>query len=413
VGRVEYAASARTAAPGGRPASRVTAVTLAALALLLLPGSLVLDALAGQNLAENGAQDVIVFASAVTVGLILAWHRPGNPIGWLLLAGVDVQGLAIDSSVYQTLAHRPGYHLPAGPIVWLGAAWFLGIAALPLVILLFPDGAPPSPRWRLVMWSYVAMVGCYLACTYAVVIGAIAGHHTRLDANGVPAAIDHPAGWFAAASDVFTVLLVVYWLSFAAAQVMSWRRSSGARRQQLKWLMAGAIGLAVSELVIQPVAGFDTNLSAAAQGVLNTVSAVAIAVLPACLGVAILRYRLYDIDRIISRTLSYAIVTGLLVGVYAGLVLLATQVLSIKSPVAVAAATLATAALFNPVRRRVQRAVDRRFNRARYDADRTIEAFAARLQDSVDLAAVQADLASVVHRALEPAHVTLWTNDRG
>ena len=128
---------------------------------------------------------------------------------------------------------------------------------------------------------------------------------------------------------------------------------------------------------------------------------------------AILRYRLYDIDRIISRTLAYAIVTGLLVGVYAGLVLLATQVLAIKSPVAVAAATLATAALFNPVRRRVQRAVDRRFNRARYDADRTIEAFAARLQDSVDLAAVQADLASVVHRALEPAHVTLWTNDRG
>jgi hypothetical protein len=194
---------------------------------------------------------------------------------------------------------------------------------------------------------------------------------------------------------------------------MSWRRSSGERRQQLKWLMAGALALAVTELVLQPLSEFGTNLSAATQGVLNTASAVAIAVLPACLGVAILRYRLYDIDRIISRTLSYAIVTGLLVGVYAGLVLLATQVLSVKSPVAVAAATLATAALFNPVRRRVQRAVDRRFNRARYDADRTIEAFAARLQDSVDLAAVQADLAGVVHRALEPAHVTLWTNDHG
>jgi DNA integrity scanning protein DisA with diadenylate cyclase activity len=177
--------------------------------------------------------------------------------------------------------------------------------------------------------------------------------------------------------------------------------------------MAGAVALAVSEVILQPLSEFDTNLPAAAQGLLNTASAVAIAVLPACLGVAILRYRLYDIDRIISRTLAYTIVTGLLVGVYAGLVLLATQVLSITSPVAVAAATLATAALFNPVRRRVQRAVDRRFNRARYDADRTVEAFAARLQDSVDLAAVQADLASVVHRALEPAHVTLWTNDRG
>jgi len=168
----------------------------------------------------------------------------------------------------------------------------------------------------------------------------------------------------------------------------------------------------VSQAVLQPVLALP-NLSVTAQGILNTISTFTLAALPVGVAVAIMRYRLYDIDRIISRTLAYAIVTGLLVGVYAGLVLLATQVLSIKSPVAVAAATLATAALFNPVRRGVQRVVDRRFNRSRYDADRTIAAFAARLQDSVDLAAVQADLASVVHRALEPAHLTLWMNDRG
>ncbi|HXO23534.1 MAG TPA: hypothetical protein VN870_03075 [Streptosporangiaceae bacterium] len=396
-----------------KPSSRYAALALAALAVLLLPGSLVLYALTGQNLAENGGQDVVVIASCVTVGLIIAWHRPGNPIGWLILAGVDVQGLAIDGSVYDTLAHRPGYHLPVGPIVWLDTAWFLGIAALPLIILLFPDGAPPSPRWHRVMWVYVAMVGCYLACNYAVVIGALLSHHTRLDANGVPAVIDHPAGWFAAASAVFIVLLVASWLAFASAQVISWRRSSGERRQQLKWLMAGAVGLAAAEAIVQPVSEFDANLPAAAQGAVNTVSAVALAALVACLGVAILRYRLYEIDRIISRTLAYAIVTGVLVGVYAGLVLLATQVLTLRSPVAVAAATLATAALFNPVRHRVQRVVDRRFNRARYDADRTVAAFAGRLQDSVELAAVQADLARVVHRALEPAHVTLWTNDHG
>jgi len=164
--------------------------------------------------------------------------------------------------------------------------------------------------------------------------------------------------------------------------------------------------------VLQPVLALP-DLSDTEQGILNTVATLFLAALPVGLAVAILRYRLYDIDRIISRTLAYAIVTGLLVGVYAGLVLLATQVLTLTSPVAVAAATLATAALFNPVRRRVQRVVDRRFNRARYDADRTIEAFAARLQDSVDLAAVQADLARVVHRALEPAHVSLWTNNPG
>ena len=133
---------------------------------------------------------------------------------------------------------------------------------------------------------------------------------------------------------------------------------------------------------------------------------------PVSMGVAILKYRLYDIDLVLSRTLAYAIVTGLLVGVYAGLVLLAQHVLGFSSPVAVAASTLAAAALFNPVRRRVQHAVDRRFNRARYDADQTVTAFAARLQDAVDLDAVRDDLAGVVQAALEPAHLALWTARR-
>jgi hypothetical protein len=133
-----------------------------------------------------------------------------------------------------------------------------------------------------------------------------------------------------------------------------------------------------------------------------------VAALPVSIGVAILKYRLYDIDRIISRTLAYAIVTGLLAGVYAGLVLLAEQGLRFSSPVAVAASTLVAAALFTPVRRRVQHTVDRQFNRARYDADRTVTAFAGRLQDAVDAEAVRADLAGVVHAALEPTHVSVW-----
>jgi hypothetical protein len=134
--------------------------------------------------------------------------------------------------------------------------------------------------------------------------------------------------------------------------------------------------------------------------------------IPLSIGVAVLRYRLFDIDRVVSRTLAYAIVTGLLVGVYTGIVLLVTHVVSIKTPVAVAVSTLAAAALFNPLRRRVQRAVDRRFNRARYDADQTVAAFAIRLKDTVELGSVRDDLARTAYQALEPVHVSVWINER-
>ncbi len=143
------------------------------------------------------------------------------------------------------------------------------------------------------------------------------------------------------------------------------------------------------------------------------IPALALAALPVSMGVGILKYHLDDIDRIISRTLSYALVTGLLVGLYAGLVLLATQVFGFRSTVAVAAATLAAAALFNPLRRRVQHAVDRRFNRARYDAEATVAMFAARLKDAVDLDSVWDDLASVVQQALEPARISVWISPPG
>jgi hypothetical protein len=145
----------------------------------------------------------------------------------------------------------------------------------------------------------------------------------------------------------------------------------------------------------------------------NVLQSLAFLCLWTAIAIAVLKYRLYDIDRIITRTLAYAIITGLLVGVYAGLVLLATQVLMLTSPVAVAGSTLAAAAVFSPLRSRVQRAVDRRFNRARYDAEQMVAAFSARLKDAVDLDAVQADLAGVVQRALEPAHVSMWINSRG
>jgi hypothetical protein len=189
-------------------------------------------------------------------------------------------------------------------------------------------------------------------------------------------------------------------------QVASFRHAEGDVREQYKWFTAGA-AVSLVGIVVLTVAESDGG-----SGLASVVNAVAIyatgVAFPLGMGVAILRYRLYEIDRIISRTLAYAIVTGLLIGVYAGLVLLATHVLAVHTPVAVAAATLAAAALFTPLRRRVQHVVDRRFNRARYDAEQTVAAFAARLQDAVDLDTVRTDLTGVVHAALEPAHVSLW-----
>jgi hypothetical protein len=202
---------------------------------------------------------------------------------------------------------------------------------------------------------------------------------------------------------VFFPLLALCWLLSAASQVVSYRRSSGERRQQLKWLLAGATAAVAGLMLSFTLPGVWFN------GLLHTVAAlIGLLALPVSMGVALFKYRLLDIDRIISRTLSYAIVTGLLIGVYAGLVLLATRVLEVHGTVTVAAATLAAAALFAPVRRRVQHVVDHRFNRARYDADRTVAEFSARLQDAVDLDSVRADLLATVRTSLEPAHLSVW-----
>jgi hypothetical protein len=342
------------------------------------------------------------------VGFVIVRRQPRNAIGWILLtAPAGLQLLPADAASYALLAYRLGHRLPFGAVaLLLEYSWAPAIVLLGLAILLFPDGRLPSPRWRPVLWSYLAVVGCYAGGTYALAATALTARHVRVDSDGNLTAISSATFYWL----IFPVI-AAFMLSFVAAQVLSWRRSSGERRQQLKWLLSGAAVLAVSQIIFQPVLARYPDLPQV-QLVLGFLVGLGAAALPASMAVAILKYRLYDIDRIISRTLSYAIVTGLLIGVYTGLVLLATQVFQFRTPVAVAAATLAAAALFNPLRQRVQRAVDRRFNRARYDADKTVAAFAARLKDAVDLDAVQADLAGVVHQALEPAHVSVWMSQR-
>jgi hypothetical protein len=396
-------------------ASPAAATVLAVVVLLVAATVVPLALVARQGVLSNVGQ-VVPFLPIAAVGWVIARHRPRNPIGWLLLAAAACAVLTAAADLYVWLVYRLGHHLLLGPVAVLLAFTFFALyMTLPVAILLFPDGALPSPRWRWVLRAYLAVTGFLLVSVYAAVVSLIAAHDLRIDASGDLAALDHPSGsiaWLTPVHEVIYPVMAAFWLAFAARLLLSWRRASIVRRQQLKWLLAGcAISLAAG--VISVVAGLFPHTPAAVQAAASFVSDLGFAVLAACIGMAILRYRLYDIDRIISRTLAYAIVTGLLVGLYAGLVLLATRVLSFHAPVAVAASTLAAAALFNPLRRRVQRTVDRRFNRARYDADQTVAAFAARLKDAVDLDSVRDDLAAVVDQALEPAHVSVWTSRHG
>jgi hypothetical protein len=376
----------------------------AASLVVLLTGTFVAEAVLAHELSPGsfnaGAVLLLTIWVIAAVGLVVAWHQPGNPIGWLLLAAPVCLLLTLASDTYVTREYRPGYHaLPVvGPAALIFAQeFFLFIVALPLVVLLFPDGRLPSARWRWALWGYLALSLSAPLANLGATITVIVRHVIRVLPDSQLAVVQNPPASLSWVIPVFFAGLAVGWLSALCRQVISWRRSSGERRQQLKWLMSGAA-----------VAGIFLGLSVSSNASLWEVLMLGVAALPVSIGIGILKYRLYDIDRIISRTLAYALVTGLLVGVYAGLVLLATQVLGFASTWAVAASTLAAAALFTPVRRRVQRVVDRRFNRARYDADRVVDAFASRLQDAVDLDTVRADLAAVVRVALEPAKVTVW-----
>ena len=391
---------------------RVVSMVLGSVVLALIVAGPPLGVLARQwSLSTSGS--VAAVATLCVVGMVIAWHRPGNPLGWILLGAAGSQVLSADSGSYSVLDYRM-YHgtLPLGAVaVLLQPAWAVTFTLFGLMILLYPDGRLPSPRWRFMLWPYLALAALYLGGALVIAAGAIVGHRVRLDAGGTLTVFDHPAGrdaWWGTAQTVFLLALAASWLIWLGRQAFAFRHAAWERRLQLKWLLSGA-----AAGIILAVGGFVVSITVPA---LNSAGSIAgtlgILALPVSLGLGILKFRLYDIDRIISRTLAYAIVTGLLVGVYAGLVLLATQVLSVKSPVAVAAATLAAAALFNPVRFRVQRAVDRRFNRARYDADKAVAAFAARLQDAVDPDAVHADLLAAVCQTLEPAHVSVWLRER-
>ena len=388
----------------------VAAAALGGVVLLSAAAQVPFSRLAHQSLLADGGSLPSPFTLAYgVVGFVVAWRKPGNPLGWLLLTMAAFGSVSEAASFYTVADYRlHGGGLPLGWVaVLVQPGWAPSIVLLGLVVLLFPDGRAPSRRWRWLAGLYLLVGTVWLAGAFILSAGQVMGHHIRVDAGGNLTILDGSGGaaaWWGVVSSLSILLLVVSWLASLAAQAVSYRRSSGERRQQLKWLLAGAAGGLAGLLI--------TFASAGAHGpvriVAALISAAGLLALPACMGVAILRYRLYDIDRLISRTLGDALVTGPLVGVYAGLVLLATQVLGFSSTWAVAGSTLAAAALFSPVRRRVQRVVDRRFNRARYDADGTVAAFAGQLKDAVDLDTLQAELLAVVGTALQPGHMSMW-----
>jgi hypothetical protein len=379
---------------------------LAGLTVLLAVALVPLSLAARQNPLTTGGTNIVIGLSFGVVGLVVAWHRPRNPIGWLMLFSGASFIFFIDGGLYNVLNYRLGHRLPLAPVVLFlyHAVSEPDFVLVPLTIFLFPDGRLPSARWRRVVGGALVLALADVVVQAQMVVYAITHHRTQVNASGqLLLSEGHDA--YGALGGLAAIIFFGFWALAVVYQVVSWRRAVGERREQLSWLMAGGAVALISFLAAIAAGALPHDV----RGAVGDVLVCGIAALPAGMGVAILKYRLYEIDRIVSRTLAYTIVTGLLVGVYAGLVLLTTQVFRVHTPVAVAASTLAAAALFTPVRRRVQRVVDRRFNRVRYDGDRMVEAFAARLKDAVDLETVRADLAGVVSQALEPAHVTVWT----
>jgi hypothetical protein len=380
----------------------ISVLTVLAMALTLYLTSL--------NEPSSSFRDMVVLSLLLlafsTVGALVASRRPENPIGWLFCSGalVWILGeLALEYAVY-ALITAPGA-LPAGAwMMWFGTwargiGWFLIVAFL---LLLFPTGRLPSPRWRLVLWGAIGYIGMF---TLVVWLSPVLPD-TRL------AFVHNPLGLEIESVNVLVELLYLtiplLLVAGGLAVIVRFRRSRGDERQQLKWF-AYAVGVMVVMFAIWfslEVAGF------VAIGSLTFI--VPLAGLPIAAGVAILKYRLYDIDLIINRTLVYGALTVMLALVYLGGVA-TTQVIfraltgqEQQPQLVVVVSTLVIAALVNPLRRRIQSFIDRRFYRKKYDARKTLEAFSSKLREETDLDALNAELVGVVRETMQPAHVALW-----
>ena len=351
--------------------------------------------------AALAAFDALIITLFATVGLVVARKRPTNPVGWTLCVIPPTLGvLLVSNRLYESLAADESGGPAPELVAWI-ASWMwipFVFSALILFPLLFPTGTVLTPRWRLVLVA--------VAVAFPLLFMGTAFEPGRLEGRpfdnpfGAPSVFRTPVLIF---GSVGFALMVVCTFAAAASLILRFRRSRGEERLQLKWVTAAAAVLVLTvalptELVVGERGGFVA--------ILLGLSLVEVAV-----GIAMLRYRLYDIDLVINRALVYGSLTATLAGTYAGTVLLLQVTLSgvtEGSELAVAASTLAVAALFRPVRTRIQRVVDRRFFRSRYDAALIVGAFGARLRDEVALSTLITDLLHAVHTTVQPSHATLW-----
>jgi hypothetical protein len=355
------------------------------------------------SISGDAVPYLLAMASAATVGAVLAGRRPRHPVGWLLLGiavAVIMLGFCDAYAAYGLLA-RPG-SLPGArwAAIYVDVSWGVLSALLGFVLLLTPTGKLPSPRWR--WWAWLVAVASVLSVTL---------HANPLDppyeAVAVPLLFE--SGPLAAMARLGDIIVLVGLLVAAGSLVLRFRRARGIERLQLRWVTAAAALAALAAAVILVT---WATIGAAAQPIWELATVAFMAALPLATGASVLRYRLYDLDRIISRTLAWTALTILLGLGYAAAVLLLGLLLPDSSSLAVAGATLAVAATFQPVRRRVQETVDRRFNRRRYDAARTIAAFSARLREEVDLDTLSVELLAVTDQTMQPTTVSLWLRAR-
>jgi len=374
--------------------ARRTAIAAAALIAIIYLASLIVyastESWQGGDLAD--ALGFSLWISAFTVvGVIIAFHRPGNRIAWICLgfAGVWSIWILLDGLLIYESAH-PGTLARPDLIAALAyPLWVPGVGLIGFLLLLFPDGRLPSPRWRPVAWllggtvALLTLTGFFLPGVVQETV-----YENPLGIQALGSFDDGPAGV------VLVVSLVSCIVASAVSVVFRYRRATGNERLQLKWLMAaGVVGAAAYALLFF---WDDFNIQ------------LVWAAIPVAIGLSMHRHRLYDIDRLISRTVVYAMVVGVLAIVYGGVIFLFSELSGVEGDIPVVASTLAAAAVFNPVRKRIQARVDRRFNRSRYDAERVADRFAGGLRDETDMGRIVDGWLDVVSETLQPTLLGVW-----